>query len=116
MVKHCSPISVLKCFYLTKENKDEFINMLRKTYEDVDITIKEESNKYIFLKFELNQDPNSDIDYSFYNMYYYNYWYVEEYNYFGDEIEWNLYSDKDFNKRFKFVNDKEYEVWRNLWK
>ena len=116
MVKHCSPISVLKCFYLTKENKDEFINILRKTYENVDITIEEKSNKYIFLKFELKQNPNSDIDYSFYNMYYYNYWYVEEYNYFGDEIEWNLYSDEDFNRRFKFVNDKEYEVWRNLWK
>lgn len=110
--------SVLNCFYLTKENKNEFINILRESYENVNIIIDGENDKYIHLKFELKSDSDldSNIDYSFYEMFYYNYWYVEEYNYFGDEIEWQLYSDEDFNKRFKFVTDKEYESWKDLWK
>ena len=111
MVKHCSPISVLKCFYLTKENKDEFINILRKTYKNDNIYLIERHN-YIILYFSLESNPEC----SFREIYFYNYWYVEEYNYYGDEIEWNLYSEEDFNKRFKFVNDKEYDNWKDLWK
>lgn len=112
MVKHCRSMSVLNCFYLTRKNKDEFINVLKETYKNDNITVADENDKYISLYFELESNPK----YSFREMYFYNYWYVEEYNYYGDEIEWNLYSNEDFNKRFKFVTDKEYEDWKELWK
>lgn len=112
MMKHCRSMSVLNCFYLTKENRDEFINILKETYQHDNIELIEKSDERITLYFSLTLNP----EYSFKETYFYNYWYVEEYNYYGDEIEWNLYSEEDFNKRFKFVNDKEYDNWRDLWK
>ena len=116
MVKHCISKEVLDCFYLTEENRDEFINMINNDLPKNEYAVLFEDDDYHMILQYIFFNYNNTRHAAKTKSYYYNYWYVKKYDYYGEFEDWEEYSNKDFEKRFKFITDKEYEEWENLWK
>ena len=93
-IQVCTYRKEMKCFYLTKENKDDFIRFLVNSYllkqEDCDI---EYNNHYIKIEYETGWTYETK-----YNLY--DRWYVLEYDETGRYYRINSYTDNMFNKKF----------------
>ena len=93
-IQVCTYRKEMKCFYLTKENKDDFIRFLVNSYllkqEDCDI---EYNDHYIKIEYETGWTYETK-----YNLY--DRWYVLEYDKTGRYYRINSYTDNMFNKKF----------------
>lgn len=104
MLKHCRPKEKLNCIYLTKENTNKFVNILKEysdSYKYKNIELCQVYDEYLVIKRYIG---NFNNDYTL-ETYYYNHWYVEEFDYYGEFIGWNPYSDENFDKYFEFINE-----------
>lgn len=104
MLKHCRSKEELNCCYLTKENINEFIDILKQflnycKYKD--IRLLKINDDHILTEYVYNYDGK---EFTKFERYYYNYWYVEEFDYYGELIGWMQYKDEDFNKWYEFIN------------
>ena len=84
----------MKCFYLTQENKDNFIKFLCNSYllnpEECDI----EYNEY-YIRIEYATGWTYETNY-----YLYDRWYVLEHDESGRYYRINSYTDNMFNEKF----------------
>lgn len=88
----CKYKKTMQCFYLTKDNVEEFINIVLnnlklKSYECVIKCTKD----YLYLEYHTGWTEESKY-------YYYGFWFVNEGD--GYYSTWKGYSDKSFKSKF----------------
>ncbi len=92
-MNQCTSQEKFNCIFLTKETRDEFLNMsepgLRRCPDS--ITISEDNDKEIIVQYYKWTRHH----------YYYNFWYVLE------NAEWFKYTQEEFEKYFSLVGDQK---------
>ncbi len=77
------------CIYLTKKNLNEFLRIVEPCIKYA--FIQNDNDKYCLIKY-----PERE------KYYFYNYWYVINYN----GRTWEIYTDKEFKAMFKIVEER----------
>lgn len=95
-IQICTYRKEMKCFYLTQENKDDFIKFLCDNYFLKQEEFYIECNE-CYIKIEYETGWTYETKYYFYER-----WYVIEYNEdnFARYYRINTYSDNIFNEKF----------------
>ena len=92
-LRTCKYNKTMKCFYLTKNNAEEFANILVIEHFKLnpDEYIVKCTEYYLYLEYPTGWTEENKY-------YYYGFWYVNE----GDEFysSWNKYTDIEFKSKF----------------
>lgn len=81
-----------ECIYLTKQNRDEVVKILNPRFENEQMLIEEDNNRYFAYK------------YLGMKMYYsYNHWYVKNVD---EYYTWSCYTDEEFKEEFELVEER----------
>lgn len=81
-----------ECIYLTRQNRDKVIKILNPYFENKQMLIEEDNDRYFAYK-HLGM-----------KMYYsYNHWYVKN---IDEYYTWSCYTDEEFKEEFKLVEER----------
>lgn len=80
------------CIKLTKQNRDEALKILEPHFDNKQIYIEKDNDKYLIIEYA--RYPNSK------KYYFYNHWYVKN---IDNYYIWNRYTDEEFREEFELV-------------
>ena len=80
-----------ECIYLIKQNRDEVVKILNPRFENEQMSIEEDNDKYFAYKYLGVK-----------RYYSYNHWYVKNVDKYG---VWSVYTDEEFKEEFELVGE-----------